>query len=127
MTRDRGSVTAFVVGITLSMMLLVGLVHDGGRLVSAHLRVGDHAAGAARSGAQELTGLRAGAEVLDVVGATRRAHEYLMARGATGEVSVTPSAITVTVHTRVTMEILSVVGVVARDVSASRTAVAVRR
>ena len=60
MTRNHGSVTAFVVTVTSSLMLLVGLVHDGGRLVAAHLRVSDVAAAAARAGAQQVVGIRAG-------------------------------------------------------------------
>lgn len=127
MTPESGSVTAFVVGMVTALVLLVGLVHDGGRLVSAHLRAVDHAAGAARTGAQELTGLRAGTEQLDAEGAVARARQFLDAVGVTGAVSTTPTSITVTVSLAVPMEILSMVGPAVRQVSATRTAVVVRR
>lgn len=127
MNSERGSVTAFVVGMVTALVMLVGLVHDGGRMVSAHLRAADHAAGAARTGAQELTGLRAGTERLDPEGASVRARQFLDAVGVTGAVSTTPTSITVTVSIAVPMEILSLVGPAVRQVTATRTAVVVRR
>lgn len=126
MNADRGSVTAFVVAMTMSLLGLVGLVHDGGRLVSAHLRAGDHAAGAARSGAQELVGLRSGQETLDVVAAHHQAQGYLGALGSRGEVDVSSTSVTVTVRHRVPFELLSLFGLDGRDVSATRTARPVR-
>jgi Flp pilus assembly protein TadG len=127
MNSDRGSVTAFVVGMVTAMLMLVGLVHDGGRLIAAHLRAADHAAGAARTGAQELTGLRTGTEQLDVEAAALRARQFLVSLGVTGTVATTPTSITVTVSTAVPMDILAVVGPSVRQVSSTRTAVVVRR
>lgn len=127
MTGDRGSVTAFVVAMTISLLGLVGLVHDGGRLVAAHLRAGDHAGGAARSGAQELVGLRSGQETLDVVAAHHQAQRYLGALGSRGEVAVSSTSVTVTVRHRVLFELLSLVGLDGHDVAATRTATPVRQ
>jgi Flp pilus assembly protein TadG len=124
---DLGTVTAFVVGLTAALLALVGLVHDGGRLVTAHLRVADHAGAAARTGAQELVGLRAGRDVLDVELAGHSARRVLGRYGASGEVIATPTAVTVTVRSRVNFELLPLVGLTGREVSATRTAVAVRR
>lgn len=127
MTGDRGSVTAFVVAMTVSLLGLVGLVHDGGRLVAAHLRAADHAGGAARSGAQELVGLRSGQETLDVFAAHHQAQRYLGAVGGRGEVAVSLTSVTVTVRQRVAFELLSLVGLTGHDVTATRTARAVRQ
>lgn len=127
MTGDRGSVTAFVVAIMASLMALVGLVYDGGRLVAAQLRVADQAASAARAGAQELTGLRAGEMAIDVPAALRRARHHLHTDGVTGTVEATPNAVMVTARAGVTFQLLALVGVASREVSASRTAVVVRQ
>src|ERR1035437_4087073 len=59
MTRPRrrgesGQTIAFVVGITLALLLLIGLTVDGGRILSARERALDEAQEAARVGAQQL-------------------------------------------------------------------------
>jgi Flp pilus assembly protein TadG len=47
-------VTAFVVIFSLALVFMVGLVFDGGRMLSAHRQAGDVADAAARAGAQAL-------------------------------------------------------------------------
>lgn len=127
MTRERGSVTAFVVGIVTSLVALAGLVHDGGRLVAAHVRAADQAAGAARAGAQEVTGIRAGHVVIDIPAAAHSARRHVATLGAQGRVEVTPYGVTVTVRVPVGFALLSLVGLEGREVSATRTAVVVRQ
>ncbi len=51
---DRGMVTAFVVIFSLALVFVVGLVLDGGRMLSAHRQARDVADAAARAGAQAL-------------------------------------------------------------------------
>lgn len=127
MNDGRGSVTAFVVILTSSLMLLVGLVHDGGRLVAAHLRAADRAAAAARAGAQELEGLRTGYPTIDVAAATQRARDHLASDGTGGVVDATAHSVTVTVRDLVVFELLTLLGVKGGEVAATRTAVVVRR
>ena len=57
---ERGTVSAFVVSLAFACLLAGGLALDGGRIVVARIEVADVAAAAARAGAQELVGLRAG-------------------------------------------------------------------
>ena len=63
--RSRGSVTAVAICWVASIVGLAGLVVDGGRVVTAHVRAADRAAGAARMGAQQLESLRAGVPRID--------------------------------------------------------------
>ena len=127
MTGDRGSVTAFVVVLAVSLLALVGLVYDGGRLVAAHLVASDHAAAAARAGAQAVVGIRADHLQIDPLAATGAAQTYLAVHGATGSIEATPLAVSVTVRRSVAFALLTLVGVSGREVSATRTSVAVRQ
>ena len=126
MTRNHGSVTAFVVTVTSSLMLLVGLVHGGGRLVAAHLRVSDLAAAAARAGAQQVVGIRAGHLEVDPAAAVAASRSSLRALGTDGSVEVGATTVTVTVRERVTFAVLTLVGLSGRDVAATRVAMVVR-
>lgn len=126
MTGDRGSVSAFVVTVTSSLVLLMGLVHDGGRLVAAHLRVSDVAAAAARAGAQQVVGIRAGRLEVDPAAAVAASRSTLRALGTEGSVEVGTATVTVTVRERVTFAVLDLVGLTGRDVAATRVAVVVR-
>lgn len=51
---DRGSIAPFVVIVALAILLLAGLVIDGGRQLNDHGRAVAYAEEAARSGAQEI-------------------------------------------------------------------------
>jgi len=124
---DRGSVTGFVVGMTLALLLCAGLVFDGGRLVAGRIAAADAAENAARAGAQQVTGIRAGAWHLDPTRAAAVAKQYLAAEGVEGSATATEDAVTVTVSRTTTMTLLQLVGVGARTVQVSRTATAVDR
>ncbi len=117
---DRGSVSGFVVVITIAVLACGGLVVDGARVVGAKVEAADHAENAARAGAQEIVA-RNGVVILDVVRARRAASAYLAGVGMTGTVSATPSRITVTVQRTVQTTLLSLVGVDAKSVSATRS------
>ncbi len=92
MRRDeRGTVTAFVVGFMLALLLVAGLVFDGGNVLTARRRAANVAESAARAGAQALdvgaqrssgsTRLAAGAAVAD-------AEKYLTTAGYQGSASI---------------------------------------
>lgn len=117
---DRGSVSGFVVVITIAVLACAGLVVDGARVVSAKLDAADHAENAARAGAQEVVA-RDGVITLDVVRARESAQAYLSGTGVGATLVVTPARITVTVSRTVEMTLLSLVGVSVKTVSASRS------
>ena len=71
-TGERGTVSTFVVALTFACLLSAGLVLDGGRIVAARLEAADVAGNAARAGAQQVIGLRAGEPRLDLVRARAR-------------------------------------------------------
>jgi Flp pilus assembly protein TadG len=119
---DRGSITAFVVTMTIGLLACAGLVFDGGRLLGARLEAADHAENAARAGAQEVTALRDGAWRLDPGEARRVAAAYLARMGVDGDVAVSGDEISVTAIVERDMTLLQLVGVGARSVSATRTA-----
>ena len=119
---ERGTVTAFVVGLTLACLLAAGLALDGGRIVAARLQVEDVAANAARAGAQQVVGLRAGDPSLDPTRAEAAARRVLAAAGATGSVEVSGRSITVTATSSQSMVLLRLAGVASRTVSATATA-----
>ena len=60
MFRERGSISAIVVGLTMSAVALAGLVFDGGNIVNVYSRLSDTAENTGRVGAQYVSGIRAG-------------------------------------------------------------------
>lgn len=125
---DRGQVTAFVVVLTVGLLVLAGLVVDGGRYFTARRNAQNLAAGAARAGAQGLSedSLRdPGAPLsLDRTDAYDRADAYLRAAGTTGTIVVNADTVTVTVTNDVSPFILGIVGVGDHRLTATETAIA---
>jgi hypothetical protein len=126
---DEGSVTVFVVGLTLALMMVAGLVYDGGRILAARRQAHDLAGNAARAAAQavDLDALRSGTPVeLDPPAAQVAAEDYLATTGHSGEVLVT--ADTVEVHVTITtpMVLLQLAGISERTVTASGEARLIR-
>ena len=96
---DRGAVTTWFVVMTIPMLLMAGLVFDGGRVLSERRESLDVAQNAARAGAQavDLTALRSGGLEVSAADAETAANSYLSANGFTGLVSVIGDTVTVTV------------------------------
>ncbi len=120
--RDSGSITGFVLVITMAVICCAGLVIDGGRIVGAKVSASDHAENAARVGAQQVVSLRTGQWILDAVRAKRNAEAYLVAHGVDGSVAVSANRVTVTVQSTVSTTLLRLVGVATKSVHASRFA-----
>lgn len=109
---DRGSATVWMIGVTVSAFLMVGLVLDGGVMLRARSDAFAVAASAARVGAQQLDHDAAveGQAVLDPVAAEQAAMAYLAANGVTGSVTVTSDMVRVSVTTSADLQLLSLVG-----------------
>lgn len=62
---DRGAASVLVLGVVVALMLVAGLVVDGGRAVNARSRIMDDAEQAARAGANQvdLSSMRTGETV----------------------------------------------------------------
>lgn len=93
--RDEGSVTAFVAILGASLLLVTGLIVDGGRLLHRYVEAHDVAGNAARAGAQEVVlgepgvageGLYGGDTTPQVneVEATTRVDQFLNEAGYSG-------------------------------------------
>jgi hypothetical protein len=95
---EAGYVTLFVLGVSMGVTALIGIVLDGGRAQRAQSDCFGIAAAAARSAAQELDAAAAvaGEVRLDETKATEAALDYLADHGATGSVSVGERQVTVT-------------------------------
>lgn len=119
---DRGSVSAFVVCLAATFIVVAGLAVDSGRLVAARIEVADHAENAARVAIQQMSGIRSGERIVDPVRSRRAVAQYLGRFGLTGEALVEPRSVTVTVRTTETMTLLRLVGIDRRQVSATRRA-----
>jgi hypothetical protein len=119
---ELGTVSAFVVALTFACLLSAGLVLDGGRIVAARLEAADVAGNAARAGAQQVIGLRAGEPKLDPAGARSAAQAVLSAAGVTGTVTVDGRSVTVTARATESMLLLRLVGIGSRTVEATTTA-----
>lgn len=119
--RDRGSVSAFVVMLVMTFVACAGLALDGGRVVGAHSRAADLAENAARAGAQEITGIRAGSWEIDPRRARATARAYLAAQGASGTVTTSRTRVTVTVTLTSRPSLLRLIGIGPRTVRASRS------
>lgn len=122
---ERGSVAPFVAVIALALLMVSGLVYDGGEVLAAQARARDVAANAARAGGQEidLNALRlGGAAVLLPTRAVAAAQAFLDAEGIAGDIVVSGDRITVTARLRHDMRILPLPD---RDIAATESVVAV--
>ena len=111
---ESGMVTAFVVIFTLALVLMAGLVLDGGLALAAKVQAVDDAQAAARAGAQaiDIPTYRASGQItLDPAQATADAERYLAAAGRTGTVSVNGEQVTVTVTITQPTQILDLAGI----------------
>ena len=124
---EAGMVTAFVVIFTLALLLLAGLVIDGGLALAARVQAIDEAQAAARAGAQaiNLPLLRStGQIVLDPSEATADAERYLAATGHSGTVTVNGNEVTVAVSINHATQILGIAGIDQLTVSGTGSATA---
>lgn len=124
-SNERGTVSPFIAVIALALVMVAGMVYDGGEVLAAQARARDLAGNAARAGAQELDldELRAtGRAVLLADRASNAAQAYLVAAGVVGDVVVEGAQITVTVRLAQSMRILPLPD---RAITATETATAV--
>ncbi|MGI8753562.1 MAG: pilus assembly protein TadG-related protein [Acidimicrobiales bacterium] len=123
---DRGSVTVFVVGVFAALVVVAGLVFDGGAIIAGHREADAEAEGAARAGAEAVaaTERTSAAVTVDPVAARQAAERYLTAYGHDGQVTVAGDRVTVTVSFTERMQILSIVGLRSKPVTGTASATA---
>lgn len=122
---ERGSVTAMWAILALALLVLGGLVYDGGRVLTARREANNLARQAARAGAQQLDedSIRLGNPRLDTTAAESAAREYLERRDLTPvAVEVRDSTVTVTVELVQPTSLLALVGIDDRTVTSTASA-----
>jgi hypothetical protein len=109
---ERGSVTVLVLGLFLSLVVVAGLVFDGGAIISGHREADAEAEGAARAAAQQMSAiaLHNGTVGIDPSLAQHAVDRYLAPCHHAGVAAVNGDNVTVTVSYRVSLQILSIVG-----------------
>lgn len=124
MIDERGSLTAFVAVLAVGLLVLVGLVVDGGRAVVAKRQAMDIAEQAARLGADQLSvdALRAGKIVVDPAAASTAVTRYLASAGEVGTMSVSGDSVTVRVTAGASTSVLRMIGISSIPVSAEASA-----
>lgn len=120
MGQSRGSVSAMVVCLASTFVVLAGLAFDGGRVVNTYVRFSDIAENTARVGAQNIVGIRAGRPHIDPVTATAHMDEFLSAFSLAGRYKFTDTSISVEVTGKFAMTLLRVVGIASRQVRVTR-------
>jgi Flp pilus assembly protein TadG len=119
---DRGSISGFVVVLTMTFIACAGLAFDGGRMITARIEIADAAENAARAGAQEVTSLRSGNPTVHEIRAVSVAEQFLRSVSVEGTAIASKQLVTVTARREVTMAILGMFGVRNKNLSVSRSA-----
>lgn len=121
---ERGSITPALVVLVPAMVLVIGLVVDGGGKVQENNRAQAIASGASRAAANSLGSqvISNGTLTLNTFGARRTAEDYIAAAGMSGNVDVVGDRIIVTVKTDYETKIVSVLGFATIPVQATATA-----
>ena len=122
---ERGSATAFVVGVAATLVVVAGLVVDGGGALNARTTLADDVEAAAVAGAQATDVLRLRRDsvlVIDPDLARQRALAVLDGLGYEGiDIDVTDETVTVTAHDTVPTVMLSLIGINQFDIEATAT------
>jgi Flp pilus assembly protein TadG len=126
---DEGSAAMWLIVVTSALLVMCGLVFDGGAALAAKGRAADVAQQAARAGADALDadtlyrGGGAGALRAQRAAAVAEARAVLAAAGVTGDATVTAEGVTVTATSTRPTAILTIIGV--DEVTGTATADAV--
>jgi hypothetical protein len=107
---ELGSISGFVMVLSMTFVACAGLAFDGGRMI------------AARAGAQQVTSLRSGSPRIDENSAITAAHQFLESIGITGAATADENSVTVTTNIKVPMTLLGLFGVRGKSVSSVRSA-----
>ncbi len=122
---ERGAASAFVLGMAVTLLVMAGLVVDGGGALNARMTLADDVEAAAVAGAQATDEIRLRADdvlVIDPAEARERAAAVLAGRGYEGiRIVVTDESVTVSATDRVPTLMLNLIGINEFDVEATAT------
>lgn len=108
---ERGVVSTWTILVASGVfVVLLGLVHDGGNAMNNRIAAHRAAEQAARAAADEMRGVRDGAEGINQATATARANQILAQAGWTGSVDIQGLNVTVRVTGQSKNAFLTVLG-----------------
>lgn len=116
---DSGQTTGMVAILTVAILVLAGLVVDGGAILSTRREATAIAGGAARAGTQALdeAALRSGTARLDTQDAVSEAYAYLEQHDVDGSVTADEQSVHVEVRISVQPVLLTLTGAGSREVT----------
>ena len=122
---DAGSIAAFVLLLLVALVVLLGLVVDGGAALTQRQAAQSEAEQAARAGAGAVSvdALRSGYLEIDPAAAVRAAEAFTVAAGHPGTATATGGVVTVHLAYDVPTDVLGIVGITHLHVSAVASAV----
>lgn len=125
--RDERGVIAIWTILTASgvFLVLLGLVYDGGNVMNERIEAHRSAEQAARAAADEMRGVRDGAEGINRETAIARANQILAQAGWRGTVSIDGVDVTVTVRGESDNVFLNVIGFKSFPVNETGTATSI--
>ena len=103
---ELGSISGFVLVLSMTFVACAGFAFDGGRMIAARAEAPDAPENAARAGAQQVTSLRSGSPSIDENSAIIAAHQYLESIGIPGVAKAHENSVTVTTSINVPMTLL---------------------
>lgn len=127
--RESGQITAFMVVISVALILVSGLALDGGQVFAARVRVLADAQEAARMGAQQLDLVAwrdRGVLLLEPAKARSAAAQFAGAAGGSASVHATTASVTVTLRRSQSLSLLGLLGIGPLEVRAHAEAHPVR-
>ena len=111
---ERGSISLFAIVAVVAILVVLGLVVDGGARIRALQHADDTAREAARAGGEALQAapaIRGEAALGDTSAGRRAAQNYLAGAGVSGSVSVSGDRIVVNTTTTVDPIFLGLIGI----------------
>lgn len=120
---DEGSISVFIVFLSLTLIVVCGLVFDAGAALGDRQRAADVAEQAARAGADRLLPTATGrTPLIDVPAARSTALAFLHREGVSGAVTASPTQVTVTVTITHHTTLLQAAGITTLTIKGSSTA-----
>lgn len=122
----RGSISGIVVCLVLSLMAVVGLVFDGGKVIETYGELASLSASAARLGGQEIEGIQDGNLRINKSRAREVMTRYLGEHQLVGTFVIGDTDISVTINRDVKMSFFQLLGVETRTVQVVRSVTVVK-
>ncbi len=129
--REEGVASVWVIMLAFVLIMLAGLIYDGGSALNQRAKAADDVEQAARAGAAQLdiaTLRGSGVVAIDPGAADQAARAYLTApqlgypAGTIKDVQVTPTTVTVEVDTTYSTKLLKMMGITTFPITARATA-----